>query len=102
MSQFLASSDSAPRMSIVCVRFEIDFPPPMVVGIALLGVAVLLVTWDVGAALAPAGGSVPPASSVGMAGENTGSSLWKMNWNSNRSALVATTLFLTMLVVVLG
>ena len=42
----------------------------MSVGVALLGVTVSVVAWDLGLTPAPAGGSVSPVYSVEMAGES--------------------------------
>ena len=53
--------------------------PPMAVGVAIFGVAVSVGDWAVVEALVPDGGSVPPASLVGTAGENSGSSWWNKN-----------------------
>ena len=71
----------------------------MTVGISLLGVEVLVVTWSAGAALATAGGAVPPASSVGIVGDNAILSWWKTNCHRAVLASMAATVFLTMLVV---
>ena len=54
-----------------------------------------------GASPASASGAVLPVLSVGMAGENSGLSWWKMTWYRNGAASVATTIFSPMLVVVL-
>ena len=54
-----------------------------------------------GASPASASGAVLPVLSVGMAGENSGLSWWKMTWYRNGAASVATTIFYPMLVVVL-
>ena len=102
LSRLAASSDSAPRPSVGRVRFELDFPPPMAVGIAISGVVVLVGAWAGGAAPAPAGGAVSPASLVGAAGYNAGSSWWKTTWHRTGAALVATALFFPTLVVGLG
>ena len=72
----------------------------MAVGIVLWGLAFLLRTWDAGAA--PDGGAIPPTSSVWMAGENSGLSLWKITCHRTRVALVDTALFSLILVVVIG
>ena len=74
----------------------------MTVSISLLGVEVLVVTWSAGAALATAGGAVPPASSVGIVGDNAILSWWKTNWHRTRAALVATAYFFPALVLGLG
>ena len=42
----------------------------MAVGVAILGVAVSVVTWGAGPAPAPEGGSVLPTSLVGTVGDN--------------------------------
>ena len=74
LSQLVEISDSVPILSIGHVRFEFYFLLPMAVGVALLGVEILVGTWSMGATPDPAGGAVLRASSVGMVGENSGSS----------------------------
>ena len=78
-------------MPVDHVRFEFYLPPPMDVGVAIFGVEVLVGAWDVGAALASAGGSVLPTMLVGMVSDNTSSSWWNMTRHRTRSALVSTT-----------
>ena len=73
----------------------------MEVGIALLGVAVLLGAWDLGEAPVSTGVSVQTAPLVGTAGDNSGLSWWKTKWYRTGATLVATALFYTTLVMVL-
>ena len=56
------------------VRFETPLPLLMAISVALLGAAVLVGAWYVGAAAATAGESVPPASLIVTAGYNFGQS----------------------------
>ena len=81
--------------------FEFDFPFLMAVGIALLGVVVLVGAWVAGAAPTPNGGGALHASSVRTEGDNYGSSRWKTTWHRTRAASVATALFFPTLIVVL-
>ena len=74
ISRSAASLDSVPRPFVVCVRFELDFPPLISIGVAVFGVAVLVNACAAGAAPVPAGGVIPITSSVGTAGEDTNSS----------------------------
>ena len=48
--QSAASSDSTPIISIGRVWFELDFRPPMAIGVSISGVDVSVETWDAGAA----------------------------------------------------
>ena len=57
LSRLAASSDSAPRPSVGRVRFELDLPPPLAVGIVLWGGAVLMGAWAAVEVPAPASGS---------------------------------------------
>ena len=57
LSQSTASLDSAPRPSVGRVRFELDLPPPLAVGIVLWGGAVLMGAWAAVEVPAPASGS---------------------------------------------
>ena len=76
MSLFRSSEclDSAPRPSVGHVRLEHDLPPPRAVGVAFLGVAILVSAWGMGAAPAPAiiDGEILAVSPVGTEGEDIG------------------------------
>ena len=102
LSQSEEISDSAPRPSVGWVQFELDLTHQLVVGIALLGVAVSVGAWDVGVAPFPAGELVPPALLVGTSGENYGLYCWKSTQHRTRATSVATTLFSLTLVMVIG
>ena len=73
----------------------------MSIGTALSDVEISVGAWDAEAAPVPADGAVPPALSVGMAGENAGSYWRKNKFHRTRAALVSTVLFLSTLVMAL-
>ena len=69
-------SDSVTRPYVGRVRFEFYLPLPVAIGVALVGLPVLVGVWVTGTA--PSGGAVLPELSVGVVGENSVSSWWNM------------------------
>ena len=63
-----------PILSVGSLQFEFYLPPPKAIRIAIYVMEVSMSAWDAVAVPVPAGGEDPLISSVGMVGENYGSS----------------------------